>query len=428
MPSLGTGWLHAEFVAEDYERFAEVELHMRSAMTSVMLLFLALPAEGSASSSDAALIDTDLVRVRVETIASGLDHPWSLAFLPDGRYLVIERNSGQLRIGTVGGELSEPVERIPDVFRYQGPDTLSQGGLFHVAVHPRFQENRLIYVSFSQPSSEGGGTAIVRGRLNEDDHAPRFEDAEIIFSMNVHDSSGTHFGGRFAFEPRTGNIILSIGDRNTMSRAQDPIDEAGSLIRITDTGDTPNDNPFVGQAGKGEKILSHGFRNVEGLAIDPRTGALWVTDQGPLGGDEINLIKPGRNYGWPIQTGGVDPSGAPIGRGAVVAGYEAAAHIWDRQVTPSGLVVYDGTQFPMWQGDLLHGSLHGRALLRTRISEGKVTVSETMLTNLDRRIRDVAIDSHGAIWLVTDHEDGEVLRLTPEDPVTTGTVIRRPGQ
>lgn len=403
--------------------FAAVELCMRSAMVSVVLVSLALASsQGIASMKEPSVVDTDLVRVRIETITNGLDHPWGLAFLPDGRYLVTERNPGQLRIGTVEGELSEPVERVPDIFRFQGPARLSQGGLFHVAVHPQFEDNRLVYLSFSQPSSEGSGTAIARGRLNEDDASPRLDELEIIYSMNVHDSSGTNFGGRFVFEPQTNNIILSVGDRNTMSRAQDPMDQAGSLIRITETGEVPSDNPFVGDTLRDERIFALGLRNVQGLAIDPQTGSLWATDQGPLGGDEINLIEPAGNYGWPIQTAGVDFSGAPIGRGAIVEGFEAPTYVWETRVLPSGLAIYDGEQFPMWQGDLLHGGLQARGLLRTRIADGKTVASEAMLTGLDRRIRDVAIDREGAIWLITDHEDGEVLRLVPEGPVTTGSV------
>ena len=394
---------------------------MRAALVSMVLLsFVLVPGTTSAAEPEPAIADTELVRVRVETIASGLEHPWGLAFLPDGRYLVTERNPGQLRIGTVDGGLSEPVRRVPDVFRYQGPARLSQGGLFHVAVHPQFEDNQFVYLSFSQPSSEGGGTAIARGRLNEDDDTPRLDDVEIIYSMNVHDSAGVNFGGRFIFEPGTNHIILSVGDRNAMARAQDPKDHAGSLIRITDTGDVPSDNPFIGETVRDEKIFALGLRNAQGLAIDQRTGNLWASDQGPLGGDEINLIKPGRNYGWPLQTGGVDFSGAPIGRGAIVEGYEAPAHIWETRVLPSGLSIYDGVKFPMWQGDLLHGGLHAHGLLRTRIANGKAVSSEVMLTGFNRRIRDVAIDSKGAIWLVTDHEDGEVLRLTPEGPLATG--------
>ena len=393
----------------------------RLPIVAALLTLSPAPAEAQ----DQQIVDTDLVRVRVETIATGLNHPWGIAMLPDGRYLVTERNSGDLRIGTRNGELSEPVEGVPDIFRYQGDTSSSQGGLFHVALHPQFAENRLVYLSFSQPSSEGAGTAIARGRLEESGGSPALEDVEVIFTMNKHDSGGLHFGGRFVFDPKDNTIYLSIGDRRNMSRAQDPLDHAGSIVRITDDGGTPSDNPFVNDPDKDELIYSWGHRNIQGLAIDPGTGELWANEHGPLGGDEINLIKAGRNYGWPMQTGGVDYSGAPIGRGAIVEGYEPPVHIWERTVAPSGLAVYAGSLFPQWRGDLLHGGLVAEGLIRTRIVNGKVEQNELMLADLGRRIRDVEVDGEGAIWLVTDEEDGEVLRLVPEEPVATGTI---PGQ
>lgn len=393
----------------------------RLPIVAALLTLSPAPAEAQ----DQQIVDTDLVRVRVETIAIGLNHPWGIAMLPDGRYLVTERNSGDLRIGTRNGELSEPVEGVPDIFRYQGDTSSSQGGLFHVALHPQFAENRLVYLSFSQPSSEGAGTAIARGRLEESGGSPALEDVEVIFTMNKHDSGGLHFGGRFVFDPKDNTIYLSIGDRRNMSRAQDPLDHAGSIVRITDDGGTPSDNPFVNDPDKDELIYSWGHRNIQGLAVDPETGELWANEHGPLGGDEINLIKAGRNYGWPMQTGGVDYSGAPIGRGAIVEGYEPPVHIWERTVAPSGLAVYAGSLFPQWRGDLLHGGLVAEGLIRTRIVNGKVEQNELMLADLGRRIRDVEVDGEGAIWLVTDEEDGEVLRLVPEEPVATGTI---PGQ
>lgn len=393
----------------------------RLPIVAALLTLSPAPAEAQ----DQQIVDTDLVRVRVETIAIGLNHPWGIAMLPDGRYLVTERNSGDLRIGTRNGELSEPVEGVPDIFRYQGDTSSSQGGLFHVALHPQFAENRLVYLSFSQPSSEGAGTAIARGRLEESGGSPALEDVEVIFTMNKHDSGGLHFGGRFVFDPKDNTIYLSIGDRRNMSRAQDPLDHAGSIVRITDDGGTPSDNPFVNDPDKDELIYSWGHRNIQGLAVDPETGELWANEHGPLGGDEINLIKAGRNYGWPMQTGGVDYSGAPIGRGAIVEGYEPPVHIWERTVAPSGLAVYAGSLFPQWRGDLLHGGLVAEGLVRTRIVNGKVEQNELMLADLGRRIRDVEVDGEGAIWLVTDEEDGEVLRLVPEEPVATGAI---PGQ
>lgn len=399
-------------------------MRTRSIVYPFVVTVLVLPGLSNPSlAQDQQIVDTDLVRVRVETIATGLNHPWGIAILPDGRFLVTERNSGDLRIGTREGELSEPVEGVPDIFRYQGE--MSQAGLFHVALHPQFSKNRLVYLSYSQPSSEGAGTAIARGRLVDDSDSPRLEDVETIFSMNIHDSGGLHFGGRFVFDPRNNDIYLAIGDRRNMSRAQKPMDHAGKIIRIADDGDTPPDNPFASDPEKDELIFSLGHRNIQGIDINPDTGELWANEHGPLGGDEINLIKPGRNYGWPMQTGGVDYSGAPIGRGAVVEGYEPPVHIWEKTIAPSGLAIYAGDLFPQWRGDLLHGALVAEGVYRTRIVNGKVEQSELMLADLGRRIRDVEVDQEGAIWLVTEHENGEVLRVTPEEPVATGTI---PGQ
>jgi len=399
-------------------------MRTRSIAYPLVAASLVLPGFSTPSpAQEHQIIDTDLVRVRVETIATGLNHPWGIAILPDGRFLVTERNSGDLRIGNREGELSEPVEGVPDIFRYQGE--MSQAGLFHVALHPQFSENRLVYLSYSQPSPEGAGTAIASGRLVNDGPSPQLEDVETIFSMNVHDSGGMHFGGRFVFDPRNNNIYLAIGDRGTMSRAQDPKDHAGKIIRIKDNGDTPPDNPFVNNPETDELIFSLGHRNVQGIDINPETGELWVNEHGPLGGDEINLIKPGRNYGWPIQTGGVDYSGAPIGRGVVVEGLEPPVHIWENTVAPSGLAIYLGDMFPQWRGDLLHGALATEGVYRTRIVSGKVEQVELMFAELGRRIRDVKVDQEGAIWLVTDHENGEVLRITPEEPVATGTIPRQ---
>ncbi|HVL35494.1 MAG TPA: PQQ-dependent sugar dehydrogenase [Burkholderiales bacterium] len=349
-------------------------------------------------------------RVQVQTVAKGLEHPWGLALLPDGRFLVTERNSGRLRIGTPQGELSPPVENVPEVFRYEGPTDRSQGGLFHVALHPRFAENRLVYLSLSQPSEEGAGTAVVRGRLVEEGGAARLENVETVYTMNRHDSSGLHWGGRFVFHPRDGTLFITVGERRNISRAQDAEDHAGSVIRVTDDGQVPKDNPFVKDDEKDDKIFSYGHRNPQGIAVHPQTQEVWLNDHGPKAGDEINRLRPGANYGWPFQTGGVDYSGAPLGKGRRVEGMEPPVHIFEKTAAPSGLVFYAGAQFPAWKGDLVHGALQGEGIIRTRVEGDKVVEEEWI--ELGRRIRDVQVAPDGALWLVTEHEDGEVLRLT----------------
>ncbi|WP_322517781.1 PQQ-dependent sugar dehydrogenase [Rhodopseudomonas palustris] len=372
------------------------------------------------SQASARTVETDKARVNVERIA-GVEHPWGIALIPDGRFLVTERNSGRLQLGSRDGRLMQ-VEGVPKVFHYKGPTGRSQAGLFHVAPHPDFADNRLIYFSFAQPSEEGAGTAIARGRLVEEGDKARLDNVEVIYTPKAHDSSGLHFGGRFAFHPKDKSIVMSIGERRNMSRAQKRDDEAGSFIRVMDDGSVPKDNPFVGQNDAAPAIYALGNRNSQGLAFHPQTGALWANDHGPRAGDEINKIEGGKNYGWPMQAAGVDYSGAPIGKGARgVDGMTDPAHVFERTVGPSGLAFYTGEMFPEWRGHMLHGGLAARALVRTSLDGDKVTGEEWMLRDLDRRIRDVQVASDGAIWLVTEHPDGEVLRLSRADAATVGS-------
>ena len=380
---------------------------------ALAVLFAAAPHATSAQSGDRVL-STDAATIRVERVAR-VEHPWAIAFLPDGgRFLVTERNAGKLRLGARGGGELRTVEGSPDVYRYEGPTNRSQGGLFDVVLHPDFRNNRLIYLSHSRWTDEGGGTAVTRARLTgEDGGNPRLEDARTIFMMNNPDGSGLHFGGRMAFDPRDGTLLLTIGDRRNMNRAQDASDHAGSIIRMRDDGSAPDDNPFAGQEDKNRHVFSYGHRNPQGMAFHPQTRELWINDHGPLGGDEINRVQQGRNYGWPFLTGGQDYSGAPMGVGTQRDGMESPVHIFERTVAPSGLAIYAGEMFPQWHGQMLHGGLTAKALVRTRMENGRVMEEEWMLRDLDRRIRDVRIDRDGAIWLLTEHEDGEVLRLTP---------------
>ncbi|MDP3416903.1 PQQ-dependent sugar dehydrogenase [Falsiroseomonas sp.] len=371
-------------------------------------LFL-LPSLAAATAQTRTL-ETEHGSVRVETLAQ-VEHPWGLAFLEGERFLVTERNSGRLMLG--GGDRMRPVSGAPEVYRYEGPTNRSQGGLLDIALHPDFSENRILFLSHSRWTDEGGGTAVTRARLaGEDGDDPRLEDVETIFMMNNPDGSGLHFGGRMAFDPRDGSLMLSVGDRRNMNRAQDDSDHAGSILRMTTDGSPAEGNPFANDDDKAAHIYAIGLRNVHGMAFHPETQELWVNDHGPLRGDEIHRIEAGRNYGWPFLTGGRDYSGAPLGEGTEREGMEQAVHIFERTVAPSGLAIYGGDQFPDWRGDKLHGGLTARALVRTRMENGRVVQEEWMLGDLDRRIRDVRVHRDGSIWLLTEHEDGEVLRLT----------------
>jgi aldose sugar dehydrogenase len=376
--------------------------------------FAALSAGGAAAEQTVA---TEHHSVRVQTIVQGLEHPWGLAFLPDGRFLVTERNAGRLRLGTPDGQLSEAVEGVPEVFRFEGTTPRSQGGLFDVALHPEFVENGFVYLSFSKPTERGSGVAVVRGRLAENGPNPRLEEVEEVFLMKEEDqdSSGLHFGGRMAFHPVDNALFLTIGERRNISRAQDENDQAGAIIRVLDDGSTPEDNPFAGEDGKDDKIYAKGIRNSQGLTFHPHTAELWATDHGPRGGDEINRIEAGGNYGWPFLTAGTDYSGAPIGVGTKMEGMTSAVHYFEETVAPSGLAFYTGDLFPEWQGDLLVGGLSGQALVRLRLDGQEVVAEEWMLEEVGRRIRDVKVADDGSVWLLTEHADGEVLRLTPAE-------------
>jgi aldose sugar dehydrogenase len=388
---------------------------MRNACRHLAVFAIVFGLTATSALAAERMVDTEHYQLRVETIVEGLDHPWGLAFLPDGRFLVTERNPGHLRIGSRDGELSEPVEGVPEIFRFKGETGRSQGGLFDVVLHPEFEENNFVYLSLSKPTERGTGTAIVRGRLAEDGDAARLEDVQTIFEMNEddQDSSGLHFGGRMVFHPEDHTLFLSIGERRNISRAQDPDDQAGSIIRIADDGSVPEDNPFVGDDDKDDKIYSWGHRNPQGLAFDPETNALWANEHGPKGGDEIHRIEAGNNYGWPFLTGGTDYSGAPLGVGTERQGMTSAVHIFQDTVAPSGLAFYTGALFPEWRGDMLNGGLIAEGILRVRVSNGEVVDEEHI--DLGRRIRDVKVADDGAIWVITEHEDGEVLRLTPAE-------------
>ncbi len=339
----------------------------------------------------------------VETVASGLEHPWGLAFLPDGGMLVTER-PGRLRV-VRDGKLSEPLANIPDVFAQ------SQGGLLDVALHPEFAANRLIYLTFSEPRSVSGanGTSLARGRLSDDETA--LENVEVIFRQEPAIRSGAHFGGRIAFAP-DGNLFLTLGDRYSQrDSAQDLSTHLGKVVRLADDGKAAAGNPFTGKDGSLAEIWSYGHRNPQGAAIEPSSGALWTVEHGARGGDEINRPEAGRNYGWPVITYGRDYSGAKIGEGTAKDGMEQPLHYWDPSIAPSGLTFYTGAKYPDWQGDLLLGALAGMKLVRLDIESGKVVGEEAMLEDLGERIRDVRIGPDGEVYLLTDNPEGRILKL-----------------
>jgi aldose sugar dehydrogenase len=356
-------------------------------------------------------------QLQVETIAEPLEHPWGLALLPDGRFLVTERNPGNLRVGTAEGELSDPLDGIPEVYSFAGPTPRTQGGLFDVELHPQFEETGIIYISLAVPTERGAAVKVLSARLEGEGIDAQLQDIDELWVMQEDDQdpSGLHFGGRMAIDPDDGSIYLSIGERRSLERAQDPEDQAGSVLRMTAQGEPHPQQPTFEAGEANEYLFTMGNRNIQALAFHPETGELWAADHGPEGGDRVDRLEAGQNYGWPFIAGGPDYSGAPIGVGLEHEGMVSPIHVFEETVAPSGLVIYGGEMFPEWSGDLLIGGLQAQGLVRVRI-EGDQVVEEEWIT-LDRRIRDVQIAGDGSLWLITEHEDGEVLRLSAADPV-----------
>jgi aldose sugar dehydrogenase len=350
----------------------------------------------------AALAFPARAELKVETIAEGLEHPWSLAFLPDGGMLVTER-PGRMRLVAKEGTVSEPISGVPDVVAEK------QGGLLDVALDPDFAANQIIYLSFSEARpGDGNGTSVARAKLSADRKS--LTDVSVIFQQMPAIESTAHFGGRLAFAPDK-SLFLTLGDRYIMrDSAQDTGTHLGKVVHITTDGKPGPGNPFINGGGLPE-IWSYGHRNVQGAAIEPSTGLLWTVEHGAQGGDEINRPEAGKNYGWPVITYGKDYDNSKIGEGTAKDGMEQPLHYWDPSIAPSGLAFYQGEMFPEWKGDLLVGALKGQKLVRLDVEGGRIVGEEAMLTDLGERIRDVRIGPDGAVYLLTDNPQGRVLRV-----------------
>ena len=340
-------------------------------------------------------------RLAVTTVATGLAHPWGLAFLPDGRMLVSER-PGRLRTVSPEGARPEPIEGLPEIAAH------GQGGLLDVVLAPDFAESATIFLTFSEPGPGGAGTSVLRARLGDG----RLEDAQVIFRQEPKVEGRNHFGSRIVFD-RAGALFVVLGDRFQRERAQRPDEHIGKIVRIRPDGSVPEDNPFVGSATPRPEIWSLGHRNVQGAALHPETGALWTVEHGARGGDEVNVPRAGRNYGWPIITYGVDYSGEPIGEGTHKEGLEQPLHYWDPSIAPSGLAFYTGDRFPEWRGSLFVGSLKFQLLVRLELDGERVVREERLLPDLGARVRDVRQGQDGLLYLLTDAPDGAILRIEP---------------
>jgi glucose/arabinose dehydrogenase len=338
----------------------------------------------------------------VETVVGGLEHPWGLAFMPDGRMLVTER-PGRLRVVSAKGELSRPVTGVPNVM------ARGQGGLLGIALDPDFARNRLVYLSFAEARTSGNGTSVARGRLNEQGTA--LTDVAVIFRQMPTIASNMHFGSRLVFD-RTGALFVTVGERfSQRDQAQNPANHLGKIIRIRPDGSVPADNPK--KPGWAPENWSIGHRNVQGAALHPDTGQLWTAEHGARGGDEVNTPKAGLNYGWPVITYGIDYSGAKIGEGTAKPGMEQPLFYWDPSIAPSGAAFYTGSVWPQWKNSLFVGALAGSLLARLSTDGEKVTGEERLLTDIGSRIRDVVQGPDGFLYLLTDEEDGKLLRVRP---------------
>ena len=340
--------------------------------------------------------------VQVQTIAKGLEHPWGLEFLPDGRMLVTER-PGRLRIVGDDGRFSEPLAGVPQVY------ASGQGGLLDVALSPTFAKDRLIYLSFAEAGEGGAGTAVARGRLGE----RGLGNTQVIWRQQPKVGGSNHWGSRIVFRP-DGTLFVTLGERfNHSERAQDLSTTLGKVVRINLDGSAPGDNPFVNRDGARPEIWSYGHRNVQAAALHPETGQLWTVEHGARGGDELNQPQAGKNYGWPVISYGTHYTYLKIGEGTAKPGMEQPVYYWDPVIAPSGMTIYTGELFAGWKNNFLIGSLTPGGLVRLVMKDGKVAREERYLGELRERIRDVRQAPDGSLYLLTDSRDGQILRITP---------------
>ncbi|MCZ6618136.1 MAG: PQQ-dependent sugar dehydrogenase [Gammaproteobacteria bacterium] len=339
---------------------------------------------------------------QLTTIVNELNFPWCMAFLPNGEALVTER-SGQLRRLDRGGRLSDPITGVPTVYVH------SQGGLFDVLVHPDYETNQLIYLSYAQGSPGANATQVARARLVHD----HLEDLEVIFTVSPRKDTPVHYGGRMIFLA-DGTLLITTGDGfDYREQAQNLTASLGKVIRINDDGSVPADNPFAETAGMEAAVFSYGHRNPQGLVLDEPTGRIFLHEHGPRGGDELNLIEPGQNYGWPAVTYGMDYNGAYVSPYSELPGMTPPLTYWVPSIGPSGLAIYNGTLFPEWRGNLFVGALVNKDVRRLTLENGSVIAEEVLFAELRERIRDIRIDPAGYLYLLTDSPSGRIVRVSP---------------
>ncbi|GAA0778462.1 PQQ-dependent sugar dehydrogenase [Roseibium denhamense] len=342
--------------------------------------------------------------VDLDRVTDGLEFPWAVAFLPDGGYLVTERDGRVIHVAGNGDK--RPVSGGPDVY------ASGQGGLLDVVLSPDFETDRTVFMTFSDRSSGGVGTSVYRGQLMGESGSYELQNGETIFQANNLGGGGRHFGSRLAFAP-DGNLFMTLGDRGDRPSAQDTDNHAGSVLRLTPDGDPAPGNPFLNVEGVQPEIWSIGHRNPQSAAINPASGVLWTVEHGARGGDEINIPEAGKNYGWPVISYGRHYSGFRIGEGTSKSGMEQPIYYWDPSIAPSGMAFVTSDKYPDWQGDLLVGALRGTHLAKLELNGPEVTSEEKLLDDLGERIRDVRQGPDGFIYVLTDSDDGQLIRLTP---------------
>ena len=377
-------------------------MRLRLALAAMLLPIVATPAAAQVFPSSAG-------ELKVETVAGGLVHPWSLAFLPDGRMLVTER-PGRMRIVTRAGQLSPPLAGVPEVFAQ------SQAGLMDVTLARDFAQSRMIFFCYAEHADGGGGRiAVAHAQLDDNSRAPRLNAVKVIFRQQGPASRGLNIGCRMV-QAADGNLFVILGDHFAPAKMAQTLDNhIGKIVRIRPDGSAPADNPLVGRKDALPEIWAYGLRNAEGLAFSPIDGKLYEQEHGPMGGDEVNIIEKGKNYGWPVVSYGVNYDGSPVGSGKQHAdGMVDPVWHWTPSIAPSGMAFYTGDLIPGWKGSLINGALKFELLSRLTLEGDKAVKEERLLQGLHERIRDVRQGPDGALYLLTDNSAGRILRVAPK--------------
>ncbi len=372
-----------------------------AAFCASAVLTLATPA----SAAQSRQLKSEEGTVEVTTVVKGLEHPWSVAFLPDQQGMLVTERAGNLRRVSPDGQLSAPLNGVPEVW------ARGQGGLLDVVLSPDFKQDRTVYLSYAEAGDDGkAGTAVGRGQLSED--LQSLKNFNVIFRQQPKLSTGNHFGSRLVFD-RDGYLFITLGENNERPTAQDLDKLQGKIVRIYPDGKVPDDNPFVGQANVRPEIWSYGVRNPQGAALNPWNGTLWENEHGPRGGDELNIIERSKNYGWPLATHGINYSGAPIPEagGKTAEGTLGPFHVWEVSPGLSGMAFYDGDRFKAWQHSVFIGALVSRNLIRLELEGDKVVHEERLLGELGERIRDVRQGPDGFLYVLTDDDDGTLYKV-----------------